>query len=78
MSIQIIPVKIKEDIQPSDDIIALILSSSKSSIDDGDVIVISQKIISKKEGRVVNLNSVIPSELSVGISSAYELSLIHI
>ena len=72
MSIQIIPVKIKEDIQPSDDIIALILSSSKSSIDDGDVIVISQKIISKKEGRVVNLNSIIPSELSVGISSAYE------
>ena len=72
MSIQIIPVKIKEDIQPSDDIIALILSSSKRSIDDGDVIVISQKIISKKEGRVVNLTSVIPSELSVGISSAYE------
>ena len=72
MSLQIIPVKIKEDIQPSDDIIALILSSSKSSIDDGDVIVISQKIISKKEGRVVNLNSIIPSELSVGISSAYE------
>ena len=72
MSIQIIPVKIKEDIQPSDDIVALILSSSKSSIDDGDVIVISQKIISKKEGRVVNLNSIIPSELSVGISSAYE------
>ena len=72
MSIQIIPVKIKEDIQPSDDIISLILSSSKSSIDNGDVIVISQKIISKKEGRVVNLNSIIPSELSVGISSAYE------
>ena len=72
MSIQIIPVKIKEDIQPSDDIVALILSSSKSSIDDGDIIVISQKIISKKEGRVVNLNSIIPSELSVGISSAYE------
>ena len=72
MSIQIIPVKIKEDIQPSDDIVALILSSSKSSIDDGDVIVISQKIISKKEGRVENLNSIIPSELSVGISSAYE------
>ena len=72
MCIQIIPVKIKEDIQPSDDVVALILSSSKSSIDDGDVIVISQKIISKKEGRVVNLNSIIPSELSVGISSAYE------
>ena len=31
-----------------------------------------QKIISKQEGRVINLNSVIPSELSVGIASAYE------
>ncbi|MDP6857749.1 MAG: coenzyme F420-0:L-glutamate ligase [Candidatus Nitrosopelagicus sp.] len=72
MSVQIIPVKIKEDIQPSDDIIALILSSFKNSIGDGDVVVISQKIISKKEGRVINLNSVIPSELSVGIASAYE------
>ena len=72
MTIRIIPVKIKEDIQPSDDIITLILSSSKSSIDDGDVIVISQKIISKQEGRVINLESVIPSELSVGIASAYD------
>ena len=72
MSIQIIPIKFKEDIQPGDDISALILASCKTSIDDGDVLVISQKIISKQEGRVVNLNSVIPSELSVGIASAYE------
>jgi coenzyme F420-0:L-glutamate ligase/coenzyme F420-1:gamma-L-glutamate ligase len=72
MSVKIIPIKIKEDIQPSDDVIALILSSFKNPIDDGDVVVISQKIISKKEGRVINLNSVIPSELSVGIASAYE------
>ena len=71
MSINIIPVKIKEDIQPGDDITGLILSYSRS-IDDGDIVVISQKIISKQEGRVINLNSVIPSELSVGIASAYE------
>ena len=72
MSITIIPVKIKEDVTPSNDITELILSSSKNSIDNGDVLVISQKIISKQEGRVVNLNSVIPSELSIGIASAYE------
>ena len=47
MSIQIIPIKFKEDIQPGDDISALILASCKTSIDDGDVLVISQKIISK-------------------------------
>jgi len=72
MSIQIIPLKIKEDVQPNDDIIEMILSSSKISINDGDILVLSQKIISKREGRIINLNSIIPSELSVGIASAYE------
>ena len=72
MSIQITPIKIKEDIQPGDDITGLILSSCKMSLDDGDVLIISQKIVSKQEGRVINLNAVIPSELSVGIASAYE------
>jgi len=71
MSVQITPIKIKADVQPGDDITELILSASKNPIDDGDVIVISQKIISKQEGRVINLQSVIPSELSVGIASAY-------
>ena len=72
MSIQITPIKIKEDIQPGDDITGLILSSCKMSLDDGDVLIISQKIVSKQEGRVINLNAVIPSELSVGIASAYD------
>ena len=71
MSINIIPVTFKEDIQPGDDIPGIILSSGPS-IGDGDIIVISQKIISKQEGRVINLHSLIPSELSVGIESAYE------
>jgi len=72
MSIQIIPIKLKNDITPEDDIVELILSSLKKPIDDGDIIVVSQKIISKQEGRTINLNSVIPSELSIGIASAYE------
>ena len=69
---RIIPVKISEDVHTGDNIIEKIISSNKSSIDNGDVIVISQKIISKHEGRVVELNSVIPSELAVGIASAYD------
>ena len=72
MSIRIIPVKLKNDVTPDDDIVELILSSNKKQIDDGDIIVVSQKIVSKQEGRTINLNSVIPSELSVGIASAYE------
>jgi coenzyme F420-0:L-glutamate ligase/coenzyme F420-1:gamma-L-glutamate ligase len=71
MTLQIIPISIKNDIQPSDDIVDLLLSSAKTKFENGDVLVVSQKIISKNEGRVVNLESIIPSELSVGIASAY-------
>ena len=72
MSLQIIPIHLKNDIQPSDDLVDLLLSSSKTSLENGDVLVISQKIISKHEGRVVNIDSIIPSELSIGIASAYD------
>ena len=69
---QIIPIHLKQDIQPADDLIELILSSSKTTFENGDVLVVSQKIISKHEGRVVNIESIIPSELSIGIASAYD------
>ena len=72
MSLQIIPIHLKNDIQPKDDLTDQLLSSSKTSLENGDVLVISQKVISKHEGRVVNLESVIPSELSIGIASAYD------
>ena len=54
MSLQIVPIHLKNDIQPTDDLVDLILSSSKTKLENGDVLVISQKIISKHEGRVVN------------------------
>ena len=72
MSLQITPIHLKNDIQPKDDLVDLLLSSSKTSLENGNVLVISQKIISKHEGRVVNLDSIIPSELSIGIASAYD------
>ena len=71
-SLQVTPIFIDHDVQPGEDIASLILSSSKSTINDGDVIVISQKIISKQEARTVNLNMVIPSELATGIASEYQ------
>lgn len=73
MAIQIIPVQIGKDIQERDDIVDLILSSpSKPEIQDGDILVITQKIISKQEGSVVNLSQVKPSILATGIASEYE------
>jgi coenzyme F420-0:L-glutamate ligase/coenzyme F420-1:gamma-L-glutamate ligase len=72
MTIQVIPIHVKNDVQPADSLVELLLSSSKVAFEDGDILVISQKVISKHEGQVVNLQSVIPSELSVGIASAYD------
>ena len=71
MTLEVFPIKINKDVQKDEKIVDLILSSSKQKIQDGDIFVISQKIISKQEGKVVNLSEIIPSELAVGIGAAY-------
>jgi coenzyme F420-0:L-glutamate ligase/coenzyme F420-1:gamma-L-glutamate ligase len=68
--LQIIPIHIDKEIEPGDDISKLILDSAE--IHDGDILVVAQKIISKQEGRIVELSSVIPSLLAEGISSEYQ------
>jgi len=70
MTLEIIPVKIQKEIQQGDNLMGFILSS-KEKLKDGDIIVIAQKIISKQEGRIVNLSAVIPSVLAVGIGNEY-------
>ena len=66
---QIIPLYIEKEIEPSDDISELIVMSS--DLHDGDILVVAQKIISKQEGRIVDLSTVKPSLLSEGIGSQY-------
>jgi len=69
MPIQIIPVKIQKDIVPNDNLVDLVLESTE--IQDDDILVFSQKIVSKNEGRILSLSSVNPSLLANGISSSY-------
>jgi len=68
--LQIIPVPIDREIDTADDISKLILMSAE--LNDGDILVIAQKIISKQEGRIVDLSTVIPSLLSQGLASQYD------
>ena len=56
MSLQVIPIKIQKEVESGDDLVDLILKSFE--INDGDVLVFSQKIISKNEGRILSLSSV--------------------
>lgn len=52
-------------INPGDDLVEILLNSIQSTthitLDDGDILVLAQKIVSKAEGRQVNLKKVKPS-----------------
>ncbi len=68
MTIEVIPIHLNREIEIGEKLGNLL---SKTKFEDGDILVISQKIISKQEGRIVNLSTVIPSLLAQGIGSEY-------
>jgi len=62
--VQIIGVAGMPEVRPGDDLAALILEAVRGQgldIEDGDVVVVTQKIVSKAEGRLVHLRTVEPS-----------------
>jgi len=62
--VQIIGVADMPEVHPGDDLAALILEAVRAQgldIEDGDVLVVTQKIVSKAEGRLVHLRTVEPS-----------------
>lgn len=67
---EIIPIHISKEIELGDNLSRLITNSIK--IKNNDILVVAQKIISKQEGRIVQLSSVKPSLLAQGLSSQYQ------
>jgi len=62
--VQIIGVAGMPEVRPGDDLAALILEAARgqgADVEDGDVLVVTQKIVSKAEGRLVDLRQVEPS-----------------
>jgi coenzyme F420-0:L-glutamate ligase/coenzyme F420-1:gamma-L-glutamate ligase len=62
--VQIIGVAGMPEVRPGDDLAALILEAVRGQgldVEDGDVLVVTQKIVSKAEGRLVDLRTVEPS-----------------
>lgn len=63
-SLEIIPIFVARDIRSGDNICEIILNSIREgnhSLVDKDIIVVTHKIISKTEGRMVDLRNIIPS-----------------
>jgi coenzyme F420-0:L-glutamate ligase / coenzyme F420-1:gamma-L-glutamate ligase len=62
-------------IRPGDDLAALLFAAadrSEAALADGDVLVICQKIVSKAEGRLVDLESVTPSPFAREVAARAE------
>ena len=71
-SLQLTPIPGLPLIQPGADLAGLILqalSSAAISLSDGDILVLAQKIVSKAEGRLVNLESITPSQRAVELAA---------
>lgn len=58
-------------VQPGDDLAGMILAGLQAAgiaLRDGDVIVLAQKIVSKSEGRLVNLATIMPSPAALDLA----------
>lgn len=72
--IRVIGIEEMPEIQEGDDLATEIIDAALrqgTSIDSGDVIVVTQKVVSKAEGRLVNLDDVEPSPLALAITAGY-------
>jgi coenzyme F420-0:L-glutamate ligase / coenzyme F420-1:gamma-L-glutamate ligase len=59
------------EIHPGDDLAALIVQSS-GPLQDGDVVVVAQKVVSKAEGRIRTLSAVTPSDRAIELARKLE------
>ncbi|HSR69072.1 MAG TPA: coenzyme F420-0:L-glutamate ligase [Acidobacteriota bacterium] len=73
--LQILPIRLEEDIQPGDDLTELLaqaLYKRALSLRDEDVLVVCHKIISKAEGKIVALEGVRPSALAKSWAARFD------
>lgn len=73
-SIQMIGIEGMPEVRAGDDLAALVVdtaSRQRLAICDGDILVVTQKVVSKAEGRVVRLADVQPSPLALAWGLAY-------
>ena len=71
--LQILPVGDIPEVHPGDDLAALIIrAAGDEMIEDGDVVVVTHKIVSKAEGRLVDLATVEPSALAKDFAARYD------
>lgn len=73
--VRIITIEGIPEVHPGDDLAALIIDCVRAqglAFEDGDIVVVTQKVVSKAEGRIVDLNDVEPGEFAREIAERWE------
>jgi coenzyme F420-0:L-glutamate ligase / coenzyme F420-1:gamma-L-glutamate ligase len=71
--LRVIPVHGIPEVRPGDDLPGTIANALRQTgVEDGDVLVVTQKVVSKAEGRIVDLASVTPSPFAEEIAARWE------
>jgi coenzyme F420-0:L-glutamate ligase / coenzyme F420-1:gamma-L-glutamate ligase len=75
MPLQVFGVPGLPEIEPGSDLATMILAAAQhagSPLADGDVVVVTSKIVSKAEGKLVELSDVVPSQFAIDWSLLWE------
>src|SRR3954468_23687247 len=81
MSVSVTGIEGIPEVQPGDDLAQLIVEAAKASklgFENGDVLIVTQKAVSKAEGRSVNLDDVQPSPLALELATNWEKDARHV
>ncbi len=71
--LEILPVGGIPEVRPGDDLAALIAQAARGDLlKTGDIVVVTHKVVSKAEGRLVDLSTVEPSALAKGFAARYD------
>lgn len=71
--LRLISIVIADNIQPGDSLADMLLKSLRSSLKSGDILIVKHKIVSKAEGRLVDLTTIEPTPESIAWAKQYDL-----
>lgn len=69
--IHLLPVENVPEIRPGDDLTAILTDAVRDDLRAGDVLVVTHKVVSKAEGRLVDLATIEPSTLAKSYAAEY-------
>ncbi len=70
-ALEILPVEGIPEVEPGGDLSALVAGAVEGSLRDGDILVVTHKIVSKAEGRVLDLREVEPSAFATSFAAEH-------